>query len=1777
MWYNVCYMSNPFEGLPRQEAKRQMIDDSIESNRKMDLEDNDYEEIYEALMHGGYTDRVDQIFKRNRLSSDEWNSDPKLDEIRKEILKEAISQGSDISYIDYFLSFTKFNPKWEEFESLITWRYCQMIENAATAQELKAEYEYFGVPIDWNNKNIKESLFKAYNECFAQERIEQFMSLIALSGIRPDWEGEWKDRVTDKIIEILDDFYESDVRMTPLIELTEGEIDWEGRLKPAVNNKFISFFDRNMSIEIGWLEEISGIKPDWEGELKQEVYGLISLDLKSHSLSRLEKCLEILDYRPDFENELRDDVIEAYKRILTERPFDMYKKLEELHQVVGFLPDFQRELPTVCGEYLIGIFKNILYKSNVDKVKEFIEYIGYRPKGVKLLDEVIKKSIASSIEYGNYSILLDLHEVWNIGEYFGDPDLKKVLNENFIKCLDSAKDEEVIKRINILEKVSGIPPDWQGELHDELKSKMQSAFVKNNWNELKRLQEVTGVSFVSDDETRKKVLDGLNSCFEHRELKRALTMQEVTGVSLDYTGEKYEEVQRLYRSYLGLGESGFRIFDFYNTLHELSGVELAQLNKQESAEVLKKIESDLETANIKNLKQMIEATKFDFNWKEYEESVDKAYIKLLKKQDFTEISDLKKISGFVPDWNGKLRDEVMDLYIYLISSGRQSFTDLEKIQEFTSVAPDWEGELKSKVEDIYGGYVSKGYFVGLQRLQKLSGIEPNWEGELKPKVIDYYTQCAEGGSYQSLKILQDLSRVQPDWEGKLKPMVMKSYGKYISQGSFDKIQELQDLSRVQPDWEGELRPLVIGTYFQKAAGNRSKESFIKLEEVTGISYNEAIKDAEFWNLVITNINQTIIEQLVIRPEQVDPEIHGAFERSLKRHYEILLNLSAESKKYFDFVEFCIIKFGIKPLPEQFVNLVQKALNDSGVFNKLNILLKLCNYRGAIKFKTADVKGKAFNARQIALMYALDMLPKEEEARREFETQLESQNNNAGLVKALINARGVPSPSNRDEYCPWKNELQPLLLKLNNKFVVDSAYNVPAMVDYVQRFGMKNLPVIADISMDLYALKEKLADKTLNEEKIKELMLRFSGTENGIKLHQFLEVYGFEIHLSQVKTVRDIDKIYNLLERVARELKEAVLEDRMPNVLEQSPITMELFNAVMVRSGRWAVSDHGYTREVLMAKWRKFKDSGKAELPTFYRSRTYQLKCKQQASLDMLFAGGEIADQEIRITKLKETKKEEKEAIYGRDEYNAYLAPFYNTLSEIDRLGEGLGGELMVLANAIATLKTKLDAQRVLIEQIGGDPKQQKKKLGMQKGLEKQEELLQKIGALGERENIFTVLRSEREDLRVKIDELNIDQEKAKQELPDLENYLEKLNDQLVSEGETKDLKKQKKDLQKEIQKLKSKINQSGEGWRKDLERLNGLLQTGEDGLTNEAREYLQHQRMLTAIACSFDQKILLSQLGDSVRMLTLRMAELESQGHVEAIREAHKMSDKEGEFKAWKAFFQEELLEHFIDPDYVDESRRVAMTSQANALLETVWRLNNIRQKSIEAMGGDKKKVVKHPFVKAVWDVAKIDAEIKALEEGGVDALAENVEVTYSPCQGLGRIFAGDVGDACYTSYRHAFADGDYPNLHALILSKKEKGTDDIKLLGSVLLIDGMNIKGKKYLFARAVNPMDTVLKREIKAEEFLQGLLDYLQTTADEAGFDEAVLCVDTQATASGSNRQEMFDAMVKAAKDNKWPIADELERTPETNFKYRVWNTRSTRVYRIWQREPFNIENVK
>ena len=196
--------------------------------------------------------------------------------------------------------------------------------------------------------------------------------------------------------------------------------------------------------------------------------------------------------------------------------------------------------------------------------------------------------------------------------------------------------------------------------------------------------------------------------------------------------------------------------------------------------------------------------------------------------------------------------------------------------------------------------------------------------------------------------------------------------------------------------------------------------------------------------------------------------------------------------------------------------------------------------------------------------------------------------------------------------------------------------------------------------------------------------------------------------------------------------------------------------------------------------------------------------------------------------------------------------------------------------------------------------------------------------------------------------------------------------------------------------------------------------------------------------------------------------------------------------------------------------------------------------------------------------LSKTREEVEALERGDVAASTETMNVTLVPAQGLLRVYAGDIGDACYTSQHSKLAQGEVPDLHA-VLFVTNRGTAKERLQGSVLFVETRTSKGENVLLVRANNPRENLIG-QVDANVLVQQTIDQAIATAKERGLDIVAVPLDG-ASNSSSNR-----SVVAACYKKKFSGAEKivLIQEAETMFNgYDNWNAEGTHPsVVVWRR---------
>ncbi|MBI2444606.1 MAG: hypothetical protein HYV42_05205 [Candidatus Magasanikbacteria bacterium] len=236
----------------------------------------------------------------------------------------------------------------------------------------------------------------------------------------------------------------------------------------------------------------------------------------------------------------------------------------------------------------------------------------------------------------------------------------------------------------------------------------------------------------------------------------------------------------------------------------------------------------------------------------------------------------------------------------------------------------------------------------------------------------------------------------------------------------------------------------------------------------------------------------------------------------------------------------------------------------------------------------------------------------------------------------------------------------------------------------------------------------------------------------------------------------------------------------------------------------------------------------------------------------------------------------------------------------------------------------------------------------------------------------------------------------------------------------------------------------------------------------------------------------------------------------------------------WYNHLGEYLNEHYLNNK--QEEHRTGHQPFSSTLL-----------KELQLVWGIKPKLQKHPLVIAAEQLSALQqTETPLVKAGG-----KTVEVTLVPVRGILRIYAGDIGDACFTSHHRAFARGEYRTITPLIFVTG-RHTPQERLRGSVLAIETKTPQGELVLLVRANNPQEGLLS-QVVPDTLIAQTLAALRQIAAQRNIPHTVVPLD-QTSRSSTNRPEVARYYEQHFKEQPKVT---LIKEPVTNFNgYANWN---------------------
>lgn len=245
-----------------------------------------------------------------------------------------------------------------------------------------------------------------------------------------------------------------------------------------------------------------------------------------------------------------------------------------------------------------------------------------------------------------------------------------------------------------------------------------------------------------------------------------------------------------------------------------------------------------------------------------------------------------------------------------------------------------------------------------------------------------------------------------------------------------------------------------------------------------------------------------------------------------------------------------------------------------------------------------------------------------------------------------------------------------------------------------------------------------------------------------------------------------------------------------------------------------------------------------------------------------------------------------------------------------------------------------------------------------------------------------------------------------------------------------------------------------------------------------------------------------------------------------------RLSPKNANVRAANDFLRQYLLEHYLNPKQDPaHTGHVPFPEPVRLAILRAW--------------GFPDNVEQHPVFLA-------KRRLDDLKPKGQISKQDLMEITIVPVQEAGRIFSGELANACYTSKHKGLARGEYPGLKAAaIVTNRNKPNE--RLNGSILFIETYASKLKaRALVVRANNPRKNLVA-QVDATSLVREMMRVAVETARRRKIKHVGIVLGDAGSAS-SNREEIADVYESEYADLP---RIRLESESETNFNdYDVWN---------------------
>lgn len=1606
-------------------------------------------------------------------------------------------------------------------------RYIAEIKNYNGNDEISFITEHTGVNIDWKDPDFVAAVQQSYFILMREDRAEWIIDLFELSGINPVLPN-----VEDEI------FVRAVARMSE---------DKQKKLLDIVlpeNNKRSEYLAQRVKKQNIINTVLSCSNPEWLSRFLEKL--IDSGEMPLEKLNFLRKNKEAKRHIQSIYVNIIFISFQYNSSATTRENLLRFKKLTGISwEDADFFDVSESEVKEIF--------------SGISRIGQSDYHAEMAQKALNRMEELLSgfdyKRVSNEIQQA-YASLLFVYNKYNREEIGGKeiaekiqkitgikPDLRqkafktKFLEESVktIERLNLQSTEEGIKRLVAIAKNVGVDLPWRGELSKPLAILYERCIFQiehSDYNDnvikvLSFLISTTGVDFPKTPAMEQNLKDVYKKYYKKGLITNIKELIKITNIQPVFTASESEDIYLFW-----IQKDSLEKFD------EFKFAGLLSRHPDFQGPLKKKIiDKVFKTVGMHNAKQKIaelsKTTGIDFDFqKELRPLVLDEFFRYMA--DHRDIQYLVEVFGFKPDFKAECYQRTQELFA---SIGFRKIGEISHVVGVTGIEPDFSLPiLLNKLKEQYGVIIENGEFHNLRKLVLLSKIEPDIVREFRPflirrlltyfssLIVSYsdpvkglskeleaypavkinfitelpeavggvYKKCLRGARLDYVDGLEAFTHVIPDYNA-CREDVLAGYDNclknfYNSEEWRERFSELQKRTNIEPSFTE------IGKVFIPFIRDCKNNNFTQAESVVRLirQSNNFVNKENFWSKYFDqNWDGQVPKEFVKWYESTFPEKASSLSSAIKN--------SAE-KRCFEFIAEENYDYAQKIIQANKLVLDKDKLLESAMncFSKGLLpdgLLQIClQQRVPLEVSLKNVQNTNFNFRTSAMIIN-SFLPKNKEERNEIKENLMNKSALYRAIPRLLDLQGI---SARMDFCPWQQNLMPLIKTLEKGGAL-SDRQVDGLVEYVRRFGMTNFPLLAKINVELAALRCSLKNREAHPYSFT------TAVQN--TLENFWKAHGLAHSVEEIKEPQAIDKILDEIQTKIEELKGAILNDTIPPTLETSELDMELFNAVVAKTGSYGnLNDRGS----LILKWRNLcKVDSDTRAPSYFptgdRAPTYQLQCKNRelSFEDILAQAEEASDDPIQLEKrrllLLELRKQ-KEKLLANQPFQKFLLQMMNAENVVSAMEKEPCANELFLELSVTSLRQKRAEMLIKLDKIRNTTNLNPKALeGMEKRISDTEKFIKTLDKLGTKEGLYQIIDEEVSRLS-KAD--GVPEKEADRKI--LQQYLAAFDELSPAEN-----------------------------FAMLLEAMR--IQIGKEGMLGECE--------------------------NSASAIMMALHKILAPGHFNAIRQASVASQgeiTEDLMNAWNSLFEDEVLQHFVNPD---EKRFTASTL---SYIESAWRLIGKRK----ALADKNLSVdIRHEFYDIVKAVKNINANIDKIENPQKASLKENIStvpVKFYAVHGLGRIFAGDISNACYDKQRNLLAENKFQKINAVLMAQESNKT--LRLLGAFLTIEADTEGGKKVLIIRALNPTDAVIKREIRAEEFVRSAVEYVTEIARNNNFDEARICVSNRGVHS-TNIQEVAEEIYVQVKKQKLIPGSRLADTPETNFNgYNI--AREGETYVVWSR---------